>query len=61
LGGSRRCRSGKPTPLLLAVICKQNSPDAARKRLRHGLSPDALPHPYFFTRALFPVGAELSR
>ena len=25
------------------------------------MSPDALPHPYFFTRALFPVGAELSR
>ena len=48
-------------PLLLAMMASRNSPDAARKAIAAWLSPDALPHPYFFTRALFPVGAELSR
>src|SRR6267378_1779415 len=48
-------------PLLLAMIASRNSPDAARKAIAAWLLPDALPHPYFFTRALFPVGAELSR
>jgi asparagine synthase (glutamine-hydrolysing) len=48
-------------PLLRAVIAGGSSPDAARKAIAAWLSPDALPHPYFFTRALFPVGAELSR
>jgi len=48
-------------PLLHAVIAGRSSPDAARKAIAAWLSPDALPHPYFFTRALFPPGAELSR
>jgi asparagine synthase (glutamine-hydrolysing) len=48
-------------PLLRAVIVGRSSPDAARKAIAAWLSPDALPHPYFFTRALFPPGAELSR
>src|SRR5712692_3262577 len=48
-------------PLLRAVIASRSSPDAARKAVAAWLSPDALPHSYFFTRALFPVGAELSR
>jgi asparagine synthase (glutamine-hydrolysing) len=48
-------------PLLRAVIAGRSSPDAARKAIAAWLSPDALPHPYFFTRALFPPGAELSR
>src|SRR5258707_13105735 len=48
-------------PLLRAVITNRGSPDAARKAVAAWLTPDALPHPYFFTRALFPVGAELSR
>jgi asparagine synthase (glutamine-hydrolysing) len=43
------------------VIAARSSPDAARKAIAAWLSPDALPHSYFFTRALFPVGAELSR
>jgi asparagine synthase (glutamine-hydrolysing) len=47
--------------LLNAVIEGRSSPDAARKAIAAWLSPDALPHPYFFTRALFPVGTELSR
>jgi asparagine synthase (glutamine-hydrolysing) len=49
------------SPLLSAVIAARSSPDAARKAIAAWLSPDALPHAYFFTRALFPVGAELSR
>jgi len=48
-------------PLLRAVVAGRSSPDAARKAIAAWVSPDALPHPYFFTRALFPVGAELSR
>jgi asparagine synthase (glutamine-hydrolysing) len=47
--------------LLRAVIAGRSSPDAARKAVAAWVSPDALPHSYFFTRALFPVGAELSR
>ena len=48
-------------PLLRSVIARRSSPDAARKAIAAWLRPDALPHAYFFTRALFPVGAELSR
>jgi asparagine synthase (glutamine-hydrolysing) len=48
-------------PLLRALVAARSSPDAARKAVAAWLSPDALPHPYFFTRALFPIGAELSR
>jgi asparagine synthase (glutamine-hydrolysing) len=48
-------------PPLRTVIAARSSPDAARKAIAAWLSPDALPHSYFFTRALFPVGAELSR
>jgi asparagine synthase (glutamine-hydrolysing) len=48
-------------PLLRAVIGSRSSPDAARKAAAAWLLPDALPHAYFFTRALFPVGTELSR
>jgi asparagine synthase (glutamine-hydrolysing) len=48
-------------PLLRAVIAGRSSPDAARKAVAAWLRPDVLPHPYFFTRVLFPVGAELSR
>jgi asparagine synthase (glutamine-hydrolysing) len=48
-------------PLLRAVIASRSSPDAARKAIAAWVSPDALPHAYFFTRALFPVGAEVSR
>ena len=48
-------------PLLTALIAGRSSPDAARKAIAAWLSPDALPHAYFFTRALFPAGAELSR
>ena len=48
-------------PLLRAVIASRSSHDAAHKVVAAWLTPDALPHPYLFTRALFPVGAELSR
>lgn len=48
-------------PLLRAVIAAQGSPDAARKAIAAWISPDVFPHPYFFTRALFPPGNELSQ
>jgi asparagine synthase (glutamine-hydrolysing) len=48
-------------PLLRAVIAGRNGSDAARKAIAAWLLPDVLPHPYFFTRALFPVGTELSK
>ena len=55
-----------PSPLRKAVapllrLARQNTPDAARKAVAAWLTPDALPHAYFFTRALFPPGAEISR
>jgi asparagine synthase (glutamine-hydrolysing) len=48
-------------PLLRAVIAAESSPDAARKAIAAWISPDVFPHPYFFTRALFPPGPELSQ
>jgi asparagine synthase (glutamine-hydrolysing) len=47
-------------PLLQMLVLRQKTPDAARKAASAWSSPDALPHPYFFARALFPVG-ELGR
>ena len=48
-------------PLLHSVIAGRSTPDAARKAIAAWVSPDALPHAYFFARSLFPVGAELTR
>src|SRR5258705_1414094 len=48
-------------PLLRALIAARSSPDAARKAVAAWVSPDALPHPYLFTRALVPIGAGLFR
>jgi hypothetical protein len=42
------------------MIGNRASSDGARKVIDAWIAPDALPHPYFFTRTLFPV-AELSR
>src|SRR5262249_12147586 len=39
---------------------RRNTSDAARKAVAAWVSPDALPHPYFFARALFPL-PQLSR
>ncbi len=47
-------------PILRAIIGNRASSDGARKVIDAWIAPDALPHPYFFTRTLFPV-AELSR
>ena len=43
-------------PLVAALASRQGAPDAARKAAAAWMHPDALPHPYFFTRALFPPG-----
>jgi asparagine synthase (glutamine-hydrolysing) len=48
-------------PVMRVAVANRSSPDAARKAVAAWLTPDALPHPYFFTRALFPVGQDLSR
>jgi asparagine synthase (glutamine-hydrolysing) len=47
-------------PLLRGLIGNRASSDGARKVIDAWIAPDALPHPYFFTRTLFPV-AELPR
>jgi asparagine synthase (glutamine-hydrolysing) len=47
-------------PLLSSMLAQRSAPDAARKAVAAWLSPDALPHPYFFARALFPA-TELAR
>lgn len=43
-------------PLVAALAANRSSPDAGRKAAAAWVSPDALPHPYFFTRTLFPPG-----
>src|SRR6266849_4131195 len=43
-------------PLVAALAGNRGSPDAGRKAAGAWVSPDALPHPYFFTRTLFPPG-----
>lgn len=42
------------SPLLKAIFSRRNSPDAARKLSDAWQMPDVFPHPYFFTRLLFP-------
>jgi len=39
-----------------ALAGNRSSPDAGSKAAAAWVSPDALPHPYFFTRTLFPPG-----
>ena len=43
-------------PLAAELIAQRNSPDAARKAAAAWAFPDALPHPYYFARTLFPPG-----
>ncbi len=43
-------------PLAAGLAARQGSPDAARKAAAAWAYPDALPHPYFFARTLFPPG-----
>jgi len=47
-------------PILRALFAWQSGSGAARKAMDAWLLPDALPHPYFFARELFPV-SDLSR
>jgi asparagine synthase (glutamine-hydrolysing) len=44
------------SPLVAALVGQENSTDAARKIVSAWTRPDALPHPYFFARSLFPPG-----
>jgi asparagine synthase (glutamine-hydrolysing) len=41
-------------PLIGALLSRRSTTDAARKARDAWMMPDALPHPYFFTRLLFP-------
>jgi asparagine synthase (glutamine-hydrolysing) len=43
-------------PLVAALASRPGAPDAARKAAAAWIHPDVLPHPYFFTRTLFPPG-----
>ena len=43
-------------PLVAGLAARQGSRDAGRKAAAAWVHPDALPHPYFFTRTLFPPG-----
>jgi len=43
-------------PLVAMLAAREGSPDAARKAAAAWAYPDALPHPYFFARTLFPPG-----
>ena len=43
-------------PLIAAFAGRRDSPDAGGKAAAAWLHPDALPHPYFFARTLFPPG-----
>ena len=47
-------------PVLTRLQVQGGGPDATRKGVAAWVSPDALPHPYFFARALFPT-TELRR
>jgi asparagine synthase (glutamine-hydrolysing) len=42
-------------PILRGMIGSRASSDGARKVIDAWIAPDALPHPYFFTRTLFPL------
>ena len=47
----------KLTKFLVAWLAGNGgSPDSGRKAVAAWISPDALPHPFFFTRTLFPPG-----
>jgi len=41
-------------PLVGSLVASRGTPDAARKASDAWLTPNTLPHPYFFTRLLFP-------
>jgi asparagine synthase (glutamine-hydrolysing) len=43
-------------PPVASLLAQQRSPDAARKAAAAWAFPHALPHPYYFARALFPPG-----
>jgi asparagine synthase (glutamine-hydrolysing) len=47
---------GALSPLLQSLAGRKNSPDAAKKAAAAWSQPDRLPNPYFYARALFPLG-----
>ena len=51
-----RAMRRRTAPLIAGLAARLGSPDAARKAAAAWAYPDALPHPYFFARTLFPPG-----
>ncbi len=47
---------GALSPLIKSLAGQKNSPDAAKKAVAAWSQPDRLPNPYFYARALFPLG-----
>jgi len=47
---------GALSPLIKSLAGQKNSPDAAKKVVAAWSQPDRLPNPYFYARALFPLG-----
>ncbi len=47
---------GALSPLIKSLAAQKNSPDAAKKAAAAWSQPDRLPNPYFYARALFPLG-----
>jgi asparagine synthase (glutamine-hydrolysing) len=47
---------GALSPLIKSLAGQKNSPDAAKKADAAWSQPDRLPNPYFYARALFPLG-----
>jgi asparagine synthase (glutamine-hydrolysing) len=47
---------GALSPLIKSLAGQKNSPDAAKKAAAAWNQPDRLPNPYFYARALFPLG-----
>jgi asparagine synthase (glutamine-hydrolysing) len=47
---------GALSPLIKSLAGQKHSPDAAKKAAAAWSQPDRLPNPYFYARALFPLG-----
>jgi asparagine synthase (glutamine-hydrolysing) len=47
---------GALSSLIKSLAARKNSPDAAKKAAAAWNEPDRLPNPYFYARALFPLG-----
>jgi asparagine synthase (glutamine-hydrolysing) len=49
------------SPMVRSLLARVGTSDAAHKATAAWTDPGAMPHPYFFTRALFPPGGRLEK